>query len=347
MAAKLSALIDEYILDCRARQLAPKTIAGYASFLQYFASYLGAIGQSDSIGAFTLAHARRYSQDLSTRGAIRNTFVAANGIRGVHAGVPSTEPLKANTLFGYLRPLKTFSRWLADEDQGYLATDVMRGLKLPRRSKDHEEPLTEVEMGQLVAGFDPRRPIDARDLAICLTFLATGLRASELTGLLDADVHFDEAYLRVRKGKGGTSRAIVLAPEVVAALYRYRQHHRPSTSDPHFFVNRYGGPLTYQALYQVLRRAASLSTIVRTHPHLLRHTYTVTALTNGMDLFTLKEAMGHKSIRTTEIYLAMSEERLKQQQRKTDVFANVQLPRSIRRAKPRDKGEPRGDHPMR
>ena len=346
MATKLSALIEEYLIDCRARQLAPKTIAGYASFLGYFASFLQALDQPDTLGTFTLAHARRYSQELSTRGAIRNTFVAANGIRGVHAAVPSAEPLKANTLFGYLRPLKTFSRWLADEDQGYLATDVMRGLKLPRRPKDHEEPLTEVEMGQLVAGYEPRRPIDARDMAICLTFLATGIRASELTGLLDADVHLDEEYLRVKKGKGGTSRAIVLPPEVVAALYRYRQHHRPAANDPHFFVNRYGGQLTYQALYQVLRRAASLSAIVRAHPHLLRHTYAVTALTNGMDLFTLKEAMGHKSIRTTEIYLKMSEERLKQQQRKTDVFANVKLPRSIRRTKPRDKGESKKDRPV-
>jgi site-specific recombinase XerD len=226
---------------CRAPGESPKTIAGYASFLRYFASFLQAIGHPDTLGAFTLAHARRYSQELSTRGAIRNTFIAANGIRGVDAAVPSAKPLKANTLFGYLRPLKTFGRWLADEDQGYLATDVMRGLKLPRRPQGHEEPLTEAEMGQLVAGFEPRRPIDARNLAICLTFLATGIRASELTGLLDADVHLDEAYLRVKRGKGGTSRAIVVLPEIVAALYRYRQHHRPASNAPHFFINRHGG----------------------------------------------------------------------------------------------------------
>lgn len=155
---KLSALIEEYLIDCRARQLALKTIAGYASFLRYFAAFLQAIEHPDTLGAFTLAHARRYSQELSTRGAIRNTFVAANDICGVNAAVPSAKPLKANTLFGYLRPLKTFGRWLADEDQGYLATEVMRGLKLPRRPQGHEEPLTEAEMGQLVAGFNRVAP---------------------------------------------------------------------------------------------------------------------------------------------------------------------------------------------
>lgn len=335
MAAKLSVLIDEYLLDCRVRHLSARTTAGYAAFLGYFAAFLSAIGQPDSTGAFTLANGRRYSQRLIERGAIRNTFVAGDGIRGVHAAVPSTEALKPNTLCGYLRPIKTFSAWLASEEQAYLATDVMRGLKLPRRPKEYEEPLTEAEMGQLVTGYEPRRPIDARDLAICLTFLGTGLRATELTGLLDADIHLDEGYLRVRKGKGGKSRAIVLLPEIVAALFRYRQHHRPVSDDPRFFLNRYGGPLTYNALYQVLRRAANLSAIERAHPHLLRRTFGVTALTNGMDLFTLKETMGHASIRTTEIYLQMSEERLKQQQRKTNVLANVVLPRSVRRGQPR------------
>ena len=335
MTPKLSVLIDEYLLDCQVRQLSPKTVAGYRAFLRYFAAFLLAAGLPDSLTSFTLVHARRYSQGLVARGAIRNTLVAGEGIRGVHAAVPSTAALKPNTLCGYLRPIKTFSTWLAGEDQAYLATDVMRGLRLPQRPKEYEEPLTEAEMGQLITGYEPRRPIDARDLGICLTVLGTGLRASELTGLLDADIHLDEAYLRVRKGKGGKSRSISLLPEIVAALFRYRQHHRPVSDDPHFFLNRYGDPLTYNALYQVLRRAANLSAIDRAHPHLLRRTFGVTALTNGMDLFTLKETMGHASIRTTEIYLQMSEERLRKQQRKTNVFGNVILPRSVRRSRPR------------
>ncbi len=332
MNPQLSALIEEFLHDCRARRLAPKTVRGYESSLGYFAAFLLASATPDTLASFTLANGRRYSYSLTDRVAQRGTFVAGDGIRGIYAAVPSGDLLKPNTLFGYLRPLKTFSRWLADENQAYLATDVLRNLKLPRRPKGYEEPLTEVEMGQLVAGYNLRRPIDARDFAICLTFLGTGLRATELTDLLDADVHLDEAYLRVQNGKGGKSRAIVLVPEIVAALFRYRQHHRPASADPHFFTNRYGRPLTYNAAYQVLRRAGRLSAIERAHPHLLRRSFGVAALTNGMDLFTLKETMGHDSIRTTEIYLKMSEERLKQQQRKTNPLANVILPRTVRRS---------------
>jgi hypothetical protein len=52
-----------------------------------------------------------------------------------------------------------------------------------------------------------------------------------------------------------------------------------------------------------------------------------------MDLMTLKETLGHSSIRTTEIYLTMSEARLREQQRKTNPFAGVKLPKAVSKAK--------------
>ncbi|HEY8598175.1 MAG TPA: tyrosine-type recombinase/integrase [Thermomicrobiales bacterium] len=336
MAMKLSVLVEEYLIDCRVRQLSAKTIAGYRSFLNYFVNFLLENDCPDTLASFTLANGRKYSQSLVERAARRGTFVAAGQTRGVYSLVQSETPLKANTTFGYLRPIKTLSRWLAAEEQGYLASDVMKGLKLPRRPQGYEEPLTDAEMGKLVVGFNLRSPIQARDFAICMMYMGTGLRATELTNLEEDDVHIDEAYIRVKSGKGGKSRVVSLPPEVIASLFRYRQHFRPTTGAPHFFVTRDGRPMGYSAVYQVLRRAGRLSAIARVHPHLLRRTFGVAALTNGMDLFTLKETFGHSSIRTTEIYLKMSETRLKEQQRKTNPFAGVKLPKTVRKAKPNE-----------
>src|SRR5207248_3008818 len=127
----------------------PKTIAVYRASLRYFLDYLLAQGRTDALASFTLADARRYSQALSERTARRGTFVAGGARRGVHALVDGDAPLKANTVFDYLRPLKTFSRWLAAEEQGYTAGNVLKGLQLPKRPKAYEEPLTEEEMGRL------------------------------------------------------------------------------------------------------------------------------------------------------------------------------------------------------
>jgi integrase/recombinase XerD len=210
----------------------------------------------------------------------------------------------------------------------------MAGLKLPKRPKERQEPLTADEATRVLGGYDLRHPIGARDFAILLTYLGTGLRASELTDLTLDDIHIEDGYLRVRRGKGGKTRAVSLPGEVATALFRYRQHHRPAGDDPHFFLTRTGAPLTYNAIKLVLRRARGKSAIPRLHTHLLRHSFSVAALRGGMDLMTLKETLGHEDIRTTSIYLSMSEAQLIEQQRKVDPLAGVALPTAVRK-KPR------------
>ena len=98
--------MEEFLLDCRACRLTPKTLRAYGAGLRYFRDWLA-----------------------------------------------------ANSLIGYLRVLKTLSRWLAAEEQG---------------------------------------------------------------------------YLRVRRGKGGKTRAVSLPGEVALALARYLRHYRPPIADPHF-----------------------------------------------------------------------------------------------------------------
>ena len=330
---QLSELVHEFLIDCRSRRLAAKTIAWYGANLRYFLEWLAREGQPDALASFTLANGRRYSQGLSERTARRGTFVNGRQRRGVYAQLETDTPLAANTAFGYLRTLKTFSRWLAAEEQGYTARDVMAGLRLPKRPQTREQPLTEAEMGQLLDGYNLRSPVANRDFAILLTYLGTSLRATELTNLLLDDVHVEEGYLRVRSGKGGKSRAVSLPPEVATALYRYRQHYRPGADGAHFFLTRSGAPLTYNAIKLVIRRARRSSGIARLHAHLLRHSFSVSALRSGMDLMTLKETLGHSDIRTTAIYLSMSEAQLLEQQRKVNPIARVALPRAVRRTK--------------
>lgn len=194
--------------------------------------------------------------------------------------------------------------------------------------------MTEDEAARVLGGYDLRSPIGARDFAILLTYLGTGLRATELTDLLLDDVHIEDGYLRVRRGKGGKTRAVSLPGEVATALFRYRQHYRPQGADLHFFLTRTGTPLTYNGIKLVLRRARRRSDIARLHAHLLRHSFSVAALRGGMDLMTLKETLGHEDIRTTTIYLSMSEAQLIEQQRKVNPLANVTLPSAVRK-KPR------------
>lgn len=327
---RLTALTDEFLLDCRARRLSPRTIAWYEANLRYFREWLGEDGQDDDLRALTLSNARRYSHHLAERPARLATFVATGARRGVHALTTGSRPISPVSASGYLRTLKVFSRWLADEAQGYTPRDALAGLRLPKRPKTRKEPLTPSEMSTLLEGHDLKTRIGMRDFAILLTYLSTGLRATELVDLLLDDVHVEEGYLRVRSGKGAKTRVINLPPETARAILRYRQHHRQHTDDHHLFLTRSGTPLTYDTVKMVLAREKGRTGIARLHPHLLRHSFGVASLGSGMDLMTLKETLGHEDIRTTSIYLAMSEQQLVAQQRKSDPLANVRLPKGVR-----------------
>jgi integrase/recombinase XerD len=97
-------------------------------------------------------------------------------------------------------------------------------------------------------------------------------------------------------------------------------------------VTRSGTPLTYNGITCVLRRARGKSGIARLHTHLLRHPFSVAALQSGIDLMTLKETLGHEDIRTTAIYLSMSEAQLIKQQRNVNPIARVTFPKAVRKA---------------
>jgi site-specific recombinase XerD len=330
-AMDLAALIEEFLVDCRARRLAPKTVGWYADNLRYFTEWLADQGLRPTLGSLTLADGRRYGRWLAERTAKRPTFVSVGGKRGGHALLEGDRPLSTITVTGYLRALKRFSAWLAAEEQAYTSRDALAGLKLPKRPQARKEPLRPDEAEQVLAGHDLRSPIGCRDFAILLTYLGAGLRATELTQLTLDDVHIEEGYLRVRAGKGNKSRAINLPPAAGRAILRYRQHYRPASDHPYCFLSRYGKPLTYNAIQQLLVRARRRSGIDRLHAHLLRHSFSVNALAGGMDLMTLKETLGHADIGTTSVYLSMSEQQLIEQQRKVNPLAGFALPKAVRK----------------
>jgi site-specific recombinase XerD len=80
---RLSALIEEFLVDCRSRRLSPKTVSWYQANLRYFLDWLLAHDRADALQAFTLTNARRYIQELAERMARQGIFVGGAPRRGV------------------------------------------------------------------------------------------------------------------------------------------------------------------------------------------------------------------------------------------------------------------------
>lgn len=163
-----------------------------------------------------------------------------------------------------------------------------------------------------------REALRSRDRSMLLMLYATGLRVSELTGLLIGNIDTELGYLRV-KGKGDKERIVPYAKLAGEALAEYLQN-RPTLkpTDEHLYSNaRDGAGLTRQSAWMILKKLAEMAGLgSRVTPHVLRHSFATHLLHAGMNLRSLQMLLGHSDLSTTQIYTGIAPEHLKEAHRK-------------------------------
>ena len=138
---------------------------------------------------------------------------------------------------------------------------------------------------------------------------ASGLRSSEVVQLRVSDIDSQAMRLLVRNGKGKKDRYTVLPQSLLAQLRRYWKRYRPS--DYLFFGRDPEQPLltrTVQRAFQVARRRARIRK--EATPHSLRHAFATHLMENGANLLYIKNQLGHRSLKSTMIYLKITQDGL-------------------------------------
>ncbi|MDZ5641688.1 tyrosine-type recombinase/integrase [Enterobacter sp. A103] len=157
--------------------------------------------------------------------------------------------------------------------------------------------------------------IGVRDAGMLAVILGCGLRRSEAVGLDLSDVVTDERALRVL-GKGNKVRLAYMPPGTWQRLQKWVEEVRGEKEGPLFtrirrFDTLTNDRLTDQAVYHVLQVRQRQAGIAKCAPHDLRRTFATAMLENGEDLITVKDAMGHASVTTTQQYDRRGEQRLR------------------------------------
>ena len=150
--------------------------------------------------------------------------------------------------------------------------------------------------------FAMRRPTANRDQAIILTLLDSGIRASEFCSLRVGDFEAKRGKLEIRHGteggaKGGKGRVVYLGKTTRHALWRYlaEREDGEQAAAPLFVVRR-GRPFNPSALRHLIKSIASRPEVKDAYPHKFRHTFAITYLRSGGDIFTLQSLLGHGSL---------------------------------------------------
>jgi integrase/recombinase XerC len=234
-------------------------------------------------------------------------------LRGYVSHMHETGLSKA-TMARRLASLRSFFRF--GRREGWADANPAKPLRNPRKSRTLPHFLSSEELDKLLrapkgSGWAPRR-----DRAMLETLYSAGLRVSELVGMCDDDLNFDEGLIRVR-GKGKKERLAPLGSYAQKAVEEYLKTRRvkwPKPADPTrpVFVNKSGGRLTTRSVGRLLEKyLAETDLDRRTSPHTLRHSFATHLLDRGADIRSVQELLGHKSLMTTQIYTHVSTANLK------------------------------------
>jgi len=165
--------------------------------------------------------------------------------------------------------------------------------------------LTQDEIKIVLAGI-----INLKHKAILSLMYSSGVRTSELLDLKPEHIDSKQMYVMVRGGKGYKDRSTLLSTTCLNLLREYYREYHPQ----YFLFNgaKEASPYSATSLTNILKKAVKKAGIKKKiSPHTLRHSFATHLLENGTNLFYIKELLGHKSIKTTLVYLHLCSKDIK------------------------------------
>jgi len=229
----------------------------------------------------------------------------------------SPTPLKKSTQNYYLIALRALLNYFADRDIISLPSEK---IKLARDKEERQVRFLAIEqLEKLFETPDTSTPQGTRDRAILETFFSTGMRIAELVALNREQIKIKEDTTELELGivgKGGRARTVYFSKRALLWLQKYltgRDDNNPALFISYRHRKDASGRLTTRAIEKMLKRYAILAGLpITTTPHVMRHTFATDLLSQGVDLRTIQEFLGHKNIAATQIYAHVTSKKLRE-----------------------------------
>lgn len=214
-------------------------------------------------------------------------------------------PLSIRTQVKRLGTIKGFTRYIKDMD--YLIRDPGSSIKLPKEPKALPRVIMDKEdVQKMLSAPDIHTNKGYRNRVILELLYDTAIRRLEVATLKLSDLDLKAGYIHVH-GKGDKDRVVPVSKRVCNIIGNYILLVRPTFikgDDPgHLILNRWGGPMTPNSVWAVVKRCTALAGIEKNvSTHTFRHTCATHMLRNGAPVRHLQEMLGHESLESTQIY---------------------------------------------
>ena len=243
---------------------------------------------------------------LKNRGVMSVSEVKELELEG-YISYMEREKFAASSISRSVASIRAFFQFLWKE--GVITSDPAENLKPPKVEKKAPEILTVEEVDRLLQKPDRENVKGIRDSAMLELLYATGMRVSEMLHLQISDVNLQLGYVICHDHE--KERIIPIGIPCKKALEKYMAVSRPAfvenKEETALFTNCSGKAMSRQGFWKVLKGYADAAGIRGDiTPHTLRHSFAVHMLQNGADIRSVQEMLGHSDISTTQIYLGMS-----------------------------------------
>ena len=147
---------------------------------------------------------------------------------------------------------------------------------------------------------DAARACNSRDYLIIRVLWRSGIRASELLGIVPAAIEWHNGIINIVNGKGDKERRVFVDSETLHLLKEYVAENNINDDLPIFDIQR-------RQLYNICKKYGEISGIDKAHPHIFRHSYAINMVRHGVDIRRLQQVLGHASLNTTAVYLQFND----------------------------------------
>ncbi len=264
-----------------------------------------------------------YERDLKKL----SRYFADHGIQNVeqvtHTGLNSyilfleKQGRKPSTISRNIASLKAFFQYLHKD--GYVKQNAAEELKAPKVEKKAPAILSEEDTMRLLEQAKGDSPKELRDRAMLELLYATGIRVSELISLELTDINLQMEYITCRDG--GKERIIPFGTVARQALEQYLKEGRSALSKEdgrYLFTNCSGQAMSRQGFWKLIKSYGKKAGITgELTPHTLRHSFAVHLVSNGADIRSVQEMLGHSDISTTQMYAQIGQNRMREVYAKT------------------------------
>ncbi len=299
MQTDLPNLINQFLEYLEIEKNCSKlTLRDYRHYLERFLNWFSSTQSHKTIEQLDLATVRRYRVYLANQTDEQGQM------------------LKRVTQNYYVIALRSFLRFLIKSD---IKTLEPSKIDLPKTESRSLKFLEREQIDRLVTMPDTSKEEGIRDRAILELLFSTGLRVSELVRLNRDQINLERGEFGVI-GKGGRARVVFISDRAKDWVNRYIKE-RKDNFKPLFI--RYSGQiieedngekmrLTVRSIERIVKKYVKLARLpVDASVHTLRHSFATDLLTNGADIRSVQEMLGHKNIATTQIYTHVTNKQLR------------------------------------